>query len=211
MADPSLSRGTTWRGSNPRGTCWRSSRAAAPTASRSKTQRTFIYANDAAGRCVASDRQGDAAGSHRAHRRTVPDARQGRTPSRSSASRAAGRWPGRPSRRPSSGSVSSDGCRTMALVRATPLFDGHGGVRHVVNVFVDITDDQKRRHGTTVPDGRFACALALLVGMGGHAPERCAARGADDGGLCAVDVLGPDGSLSLIAIATSTRRRSDGT
>jgi len=88
-----------------------------------------------------------------------------------------------------------------ALVRATPLFDAQGQVRHVVNVFIDITDDQKRRQGqrflTDASRALWHSSLEWAATLRNVA-QLAVPTMAD---WCAVDVLEPDGSLSLITIA----------
>ncbi|MGZ8565919.1 MAG: SpoIIE family protein phosphatase [Actinomycetota bacterium] len=87
-----------------------------------------------------------------------------------------------------------------ALVRATPLFDGRGQVRHVVNVFVDITADRARRQ---VQSFLADATKQLARSLDWEATIRRVARLAVPvmADWCAVDVVEPDGSLSLIAIA----------
>ncbi len=95
----------------------------------------------------------------------------------------------------------ASGDERWALVRATPLFDGHGRIRHVVNVFIDVTDDQKRRQGQRfLTDASRALWHSSLEWAGTlqKVAQLAVPTMAD---WCAVDVLEPDGSLSLIAIA----------
>ena len=95
----------------------------------------------------------------------------------------------------------ASGDERWALVRATPLFNGHGGVRHVVNVFIDITEDQKRRQAqaflTDASRALWHSSLEWAATL--QKVAQLAVPVLAD--WCAVDVLEPDGSLSLIAIA----------
>ena len=87
-----------------------------------------------------------------------------------------------------------------ALVRATPTFDTGGQVRHVVNVFVDVTADRERRQAQSF----LADATKELVrSLDWEATIQRVARLAVPvmADWCTVDVLEPDGSLSLIAVA----------
>jgi PAS domain S-box-containing protein len=87
-----------------------------------------------------------------------------------------------------------------ALVRATPIFDPRGQVRHVVNVFVDITADRERRQAQSF----LADATKELVrSLNWEATIQRVARLAVPvmADWCTVDVLERDGSLSLIAVA----------
>ena len=94
----------------------------------------------------------------------------------------------------------SGGGDRWALVRATPLFDRSGDVRHVVNVFVDVTDDRARRQAQAFLAG---ATQELNRSLNWEATIRRVARLAvpDLADWCAVDVLEADGSLSLIALA----------
>ncbi len=87
-----------------------------------------------------------------------------------------------------------------ALVRATPLFDRRGHVRNVVNVFVDITGDRaKQRAQAFLADA----TRELTRSLDWEATIRRVARLAvpDMADWCAVDIVEPDGSLSLVALA----------
>ncbi|MEO8424320.1 MAG: SpoIIE family protein phosphatase [Actinomycetota bacterium] len=94
----------------------------------------------------------------------------------------------------------SGGDDRWALVRATPLFDNHGQVRHVVNVFVDITADRTRRQAQTfLADATHELARSLnWEATIQRVAQLAVPRMAD---WCTVDALEPDGSLSLIAVA----------
>ncbi len=94
----------------------------------------------------------------------------------------------------------SGGGDRWALVRATPLFDQHGEVSRVVNVFVDITEDRARRHAQAF---LVSATQELSRSLNWEATLRRVARLAvpDLADWCAVDVLEADGSLSLIALA----------
>jgi PAS domain S-box-containing protein len=87
-----------------------------------------------------------------------------------------------------------------ALVRATPLFDESGEVRHVVNVFMDVTEDRARRQTQAF---LVRATQELSRSLNWEATIRRVARLAvpDLADWCAVDVLEADGSLSLIALA----------
>ena len=94
----------------------------------------------------------------------------------------------------------SGGGDRWALVRATPLFDQRGEVRHVVNVFVDITEDRARQRTQAFLVG---ATQELSRSLNWEATIQRVARLAvpDLADWCAVDVLEADGSLSLIALA----------
>jgi PAS domain S-box-containing protein len=94
----------------------------------------------------------------------------------------------------------SGGEDRWALVRATPLFDQRGDVRHVVNVFVDITERRARQQAQTFLVG---ATQELSRSLNWEATIQRVARLAvpDLADWCAVDVLEADGSLSLIALA----------
>lgn len=94
----------------------------------------------------------------------------------------------------------SGGEDRWALVRATPLFDDDGGVRHVVNVFVDITANQAQRQAQSF----LAEATRELVwSLDWEAALQRVAQLAVPtmADWCTLDVLQPDGSMSLIAVA----------
>jgi PAS domain S-box-containing protein len=94
----------------------------------------------------------------------------------------------------------SSGDDRWALVRATPLFDDHGRVRHVVNVFVDVTADRMRRQAQSfLADATKELARSLDWEATIQRVARLAVPDLAD--WCAVDVLEADGSLSLIALA----------
>lgn len=94
----------------------------------------------------------------------------------------------------------SGGDDRWALVRATPLFDSRGQVRHVVNVFVDITADRARRQAESfLADATNELARSLNWESTIERVARLAVPVMAD--WCTVDVLEPDGSLSLIAVA----------
>jgi PAS domain S-box-containing protein len=94
----------------------------------------------------------------------------------------------------------SGGDDRWALVRATPLFDSRGQVRHVVNVFVDITADRARRQAESfLADATNELARSLNWEATIQRVARLAVPVMAD--WCTVDVLEPDGSLSLIAVA----------
>ncbi len=87
-----------------------------------------------------------------------------------------------------------------ALVRARPLFDARGRVRHVVNVFIDITEDRVRRQMQTfLADATKELSRSLNWEATIQRVAQLAVPVLAD--WCAVDVLEPDGSLSLIALA----------
>lgn len=94
----------------------------------------------------------------------------------------------------------SGGDDRWALVRATPLFDSRGQVRHVVNVFVDITADRARRAAQSfLADATQELARSLNWEATIQRVAQLAVPVIAD--WCSVDVLEPDGSLSLIALA----------
>jgi PAS domain S-box-containing protein len=94
----------------------------------------------------------------------------------------------------------SGGDERWTLVRATPLFDRHGRVRHVVNVFVDITEERRRRKAQLfLADATKELARSLDWGATLRRVARLAVPVMAD--WCAVDVLEPDGSLSLLTVA----------
>lgn len=87
-----------------------------------------------------------------------------------------------------------------ALVRSRPMVDDEGNVHHVVNVFVDITEDRDRqRVESFLADAtkELARSLDWQVTMQRVASIAVPAMG----DWCAVDVIEPDGSLSLVALA----------
>lgn len=87
-----------------------------------------------------------------------------------------------------------------ALVRATPLFDSRGQVRHVVNVFIDVTKDRARRQAESfLADATHELARSLNWEATIQRVARLAVPVMAD--WCAVDILEPDGSLSLIPVA----------
>lgn len=87
-----------------------------------------------------------------------------------------------------------------ALVRATPLFDDDGSVRHVVNVFVDITADRAQRQAQAfLAEATMELASSLDWEATLQRVAQLAVPTMAD--WCALDVLQPDGSLSLIAVA----------
>ena len=94
----------------------------------------------------------------------------------------------------------SGGGDRWALVRATPLFDARGEVRHVVNVFVDVTEDRARQQAQAF---LVSATQELSRSLNWEATIQRVARLAvpDLADWCAVDVLEADGSLSLIALA----------
>lgn len=94
----------------------------------------------------------------------------------------------------------SGGDDRWALVRATPLFDHRGRVRHVVNVFVDVTADRVRQQAQSfLADATKELARSLDWEATIQRVARLAVPDLAD--WCAVDVLEADGSLSLIALA----------
>ena len=94
----------------------------------------------------------------------------------------------------------SGGGDRWALVRATPLFDQRGEVRHVVNVFVDITEDRARQRAQTfLADATQELSRSLNWEATIQRVARLAVPDLAD--WCSVDVLEADGSLSLIALA----------
>ena len=94
----------------------------------------------------------------------------------------------------------SGGGERWAIVRATPLLDARGEVRHVVNVFVDITEDRARLQAQSF---LVSATHELSRSLNWEATIQRVARLAvpDLADWCAVDVLEADGSLSLIAVA----------
>jgi PAS domain S-box-containing protein len=86
------------------------------------------------------------------------------------------------------------------LVRAAPMHDDDGTVDHVVNVFRDVTEDRKREEGQ-----RFLAQATkeLVSSLDYQATLSRIARMAVPqlADWCAVDILEPDGSLKLLAIA----------
>lgn len=94
----------------------------------------------------------------------------------------------------------SRGDDRWALIRATPLFDRRGHVRNVVNVIVDITADRsKQRAQAFLADA----TRELTRSLDWEATIRRVARLAvpDMADWCSVDIVEPDGSLSLVALA----------
>jgi serine phosphatase RsbU (regulator of sigma subunit) len=86
------------------------------------------------------------------------------------------------------------------LVRATPLFDRRGHVRNVVNVIVDVTEDRsKQRAHAFLADA----TRELTRSLDWEATIKRVARLAvpDMADWCSVDIVEPDGSLSLVALA----------
>jgi PAS domain S-box-containing protein len=94
----------------------------------------------------------------------------------------------------------SGGGDRWALVKATPLFDQRGKVSHVVNVFVDITEDRARQQAQAFLVG---ATQELSRSLNWEATIQRVARLAvpNLADWCTVDVLEADGSLSLIALA----------
>jgi serine phosphatase RsbU (regulator of sigma subunit) len=88
-----------------------------------------------------------------------------------------------------------------ALVRATPLFDDARRVRHVVNVFVDITADRQRTQAQTflaeASKALWHSSLEWKTTLQNVAQLPVPTM-AD---WCAVDVVEPDGSIAPIAVA----------
>ena len=94
----------------------------------------------------------------------------------------------------------SGGDERWAMVRATPLLDTRGGVTHVVNVFVDITEDRTRLQAQSfLADATHELARSLNWEATIQRVARLAVPVMAD--WCTVDVVEPDGSLSLIAVA----------
>ena len=86
------------------------------------------------------------------------------------------------------------------LVRATPLFDDQGRVRRVVTVSVDITAERARQQAQSfLADATKELARSLDWEFTIRRVARLAVPTMAD--WCAVDVIEPDGSLSLIALA----------
>jgi PAS domain S-box-containing protein len=87
-----------------------------------------------------------------------------------------------------------------ALIRATPLFDRLGHPQNVVNVIVDVTEDRsKQRAYAFLADA----TRELTRSLDWEATIRRVARLAvpDMADWCSVDIVEPDGSLSLVALA----------
>jgi PAS fold len=83
-----------------------------------------------------------------------------------------------------------------ALVRARPLFGARGRVRNVVNVFVDITQDRHRRQTQTfLADATKELSRSLNWEATIQRVAQLAVPVLADS--CAIDVLEPDGSLSI--------------
>ena len=95
----------------------------------------------------------------------------------------------------------ASGEERWALVRATPLFDDLGKVRNVVNVFIDITGDQKRRLGQSFLTDASRALWHSSLDWGATLRKVAQLAVPKLADWCSVDVLEPDGSLSLIAIA----------
>jgi PAS domain S-box-containing protein len=94
----------------------------------------------------------------------------------------------------------SGGNDRWAMVRATPLFDDRGRVRHVVNVFVDITERRMRLQAQSfLADATNELAHSLNWEATIQRVVQLAVPVMAD--WCSVDILEPDGSLSLIAVA----------
>ncbi|MGH2594937.1 MAG: SpoIIE family protein phosphatase [Actinomycetota bacterium] len=94
----------------------------------------------------------------------------------------------------------SGGDDRWAMVRATPLLDSHERVRHVVNVFVDITERRARlQKQSFLADATNELARSLDWEATIQRVARLAVPVMAD--WCTVDILEPDGSLSLIALA----------
>jgi PAS domain S-box-containing protein len=96
--------------------------------------------------------------------------------------------------------VRGTGEEQWTLVRAAPMHDDNGTVDYVVNVFRDVTEDRKREEGQRflaqatkelVSSLDYQATLSRIARM--TVPQL-----AD---WCAVDILEPDGSLKLLAIA----------
>lgn len=94
----------------------------------------------------------------------------------------------------------SGGEDRWALIRATPLFDRRGHVRNVVNVIVDVTAErsEQRAHAFLADATR-----ELTRSLDWEATIRRVAQLAvpDIADWCSVDIVEPDGSLSLVALA----------
>ena len=94
----------------------------------------------------------------------------------------------------------ADAEERWALIRATPVFDEGGSVRHVVNVFIDVTADRRRRQ---VQSFLVDATKELAHSLDWEATIQRVARLAVPvmADWCAVDILELDGTLSLIAVA----------
>ena len=96
--------------------------------------------------------------------------------------------------------VRGTGEEQWTLVRAAPMHDDNGTVDYVVNVFRDVTEDRKREEGQ-----RFLAQATkeLVSSLDYQATLSRVARMAVPqlADWCAVDILEPDGSLKLLAIA----------
>jgi PAS domain S-box-containing protein len=94
----------------------------------------------------------------------------------------------------------SGGADHWALVRATPMFDDDGSVHHVVNVFVDVSADRRRRQAQLLLED---ATKELAQSLDWEATlQRVAMLAVPDmADWCTVDLLQPDGSLRLIAVA----------
>ena len=172
-------------GEHPAGTSSRSSRAAARTGSPSKTRpdrsstptmrRPGCRDSPPARRCSEPPPRRSWDGSRSWMRRVVPFP--------STNSRVAERSPGSGNLRRWSGSGGARAAEDRwALVRATPLFDQRGDVRHVVNVFVDITERPGAAASASVP-GRRDPGAQPFTELGSDHPARRSARGARPGRL----------------------------
>ena len=94
----------------------------------------------------------------------------------------------------------SGGNERWAMVRATPLLDTRGEVTHVVNVFVDTTEDRTRLQAQSfLADATKELARSLNWEATIQRVARLAVPLMAD--CCMVDIMEPDGSLSLIAVA----------
>ena len=86
-----------------------------------------------------------------------------------------------------------------SLVRATPVFDDRGSVRHVVNVFIDITADRRRRQlQSFLADATKELERSLEWEETLQRVARLAVPVMAD--WCAVDIVDSDGRISLIAV-----------
>jgi serine phosphatase RsbU (regulator of sigma subunit) len=94
----------------------------------------------------------------------------------------------------------SGGDDRWSLVRARPIFDDHGRLLHVVNVFADVTADHSSREARSfLADATRELPRSLdREGMLQRVARLAVPRMAD---WCAVDLLEPDGSLALVASA----------
>jgi PAS domain S-box-containing protein len=93
----------------------------------------------------------------------------------------------------------SDAEDRWALIRATPLFDRRGHAQNVVNVIVDVTEDRsKQRAHAFLADATRELTRSLDWEATIRRVAQLAVPHMAD--WCSVDIVEPDGSLSLVAL-----------